>query len=357
MTDRATIFIPDISGYTEFASRTALDHSAHIVNELLDLIIESDNLGLTVSEIEGDAVLFYRMGEPISPKAMLEECCAMFRNFHSRLGIIERDTICQCGACQTASNLTLKFVVHYGAIKEISVSRLKRAAGIDLIIAHRLLKNHIPSREYVLATDGYRRASGMAEGDPRFAWQAGGEDYSGIGRVAFAYTTLDALRRDIPPPPKRENYVVATADDALEIEIRAPILDVYQAMINVDALTAWQKDLLRVTRDPVSERIGMRHDCFFPNLSLAITTEHGRFEGPRAVVVEKVLCEELNVAWYDTTTLECVDDGATRRVTSLRFAEDAILPPGFRPQALEVMKRSLEMFKSYCEAQPRLPAY
>jgi len=35
MTDHATILIPDISGYTEFLSKTELDHSSHIINELL----------------------------------------------------------------------------------------------------------------------------------------------------------------------------------------------------------------------------------------------------------------------------------------------------------------------------------
>ena len=35
MADSATILIPDISGYTEFLTKTALVHSSHIINELL----------------------------------------------------------------------------------------------------------------------------------------------------------------------------------------------------------------------------------------------------------------------------------------------------------------------------------
>jgi hypothetical protein len=61
----STILIADISGFTGFVSSTALEHSSHIVNELLELIVQADELGLTVSEIEGDAVLFYLKGEPI----------------------------------------------------------------------------------------------------------------------------------------------------------------------------------------------------------------------------------------------------------------------------------------------------
>ena len=36
MTESATILIPDISGFTTFVARTELEHSAHIVTELLD---------------------------------------------------------------------------------------------------------------------------------------------------------------------------------------------------------------------------------------------------------------------------------------------------------------------------------
>ena len=50
------LFIPDISGFTKFVNNTAAEHGRHIIAELLDLIIESNELSLTVSELEGDAV-------------------------------------------------------------------------------------------------------------------------------------------------------------------------------------------------------------------------------------------------------------------------------------------------------------
>ena len=155
MTDHATILIPDISGYTEFLSKTELDHSSHIINELLELLVESNNTDFTLSEIEGDALLFYRKGEPIAFDALTRQCLEMFRNFHIRIKVIERDSICQCGACQTASNLTMKFIVHYGTIKEIKVANFSKASGLDMVIAHRLLKNSINSSEYILVTNHY----------------------------------------------------------------------------------------------------------------------------------------------------------------------------------------------------------
>src|SRR5215475_3323154 len=119
MAESATILICDISGYTEFVTKTELVHSSHIINELLDIIVASNTLDFTVSEIEGDAVLFYRTGGPIAVGDMIRQCLRAFEDFHRQLKIIERDTICLCGACQTASNLSLKCIVHYGAVKAI----------------------------------------------------------------------------------------------------------------------------------------------------------------------------------------------------------------------------------------------
>jgi hypothetical protein len=43
------LFIPDISGFTQFVHETEILHSGHIVAELLELLIDSDQLGMTVS--------------------------------------------------------------------------------------------------------------------------------------------------------------------------------------------------------------------------------------------------------------------------------------------------------------------
>src|SRR5205085_7876083 len=51
---QALLFIPDISGFTEFVNVTEVQHSQHIIQELLDELIQANRIGLQVSEIEGD---------------------------------------------------------------------------------------------------------------------------------------------------------------------------------------------------------------------------------------------------------------------------------------------------------------
>ena len=57
MAENATILIPDISGYTEFLTKTELVHSSHIINELLEAILAANSGEFVLSEVEGDALL------------------------------------------------------------------------------------------------------------------------------------------------------------------------------------------------------------------------------------------------------------------------------------------------------------
>ena len=135
--NRSLLFIPDISGFTKFVSSTEVAHSRHVIAELLELIIDSDQLGLTVSEVEGDAVMFYKTGEPPSLDAIVRQAQATFEAFHTHLKTYETHRICSCGACRTAHELSLKVVAHVGPIELISVKGFRKPYGSDVILADR----------------------------------------------------------------------------------------------------------------------------------------------------------------------------------------------------------------------------
>ena len=349
MTGKATIFIPDISGYTNFVNRVELDHSSHILAELLEVIVSSEKLGLTLSEVEGDAVLFYAPGEPLDAMALLEQCEAMFRAFHHQLKVIERDSICPCGACQGASGLTLKFVVHFGLLKEIAVANFRKAAGIDMIVAHRLLKNSVPSSEYVLVSDAYR-AVAASESLPRFDWQAGREAFEGVGEVAYSFAKLDQLRKTVPDAEPRPTHVITTGENELNIDIAAPVQDVYQAIIDVDNASSWMAGMERMERDPVTERVGMRHDCFYPDATFVITYEHGECGEDHAVLADQVYIPEFDVHCRDSFTLSRRDDGSTHLVYAISYDDSAAVPPELIEAVNASLQQSLDMLKKHCEA-------
>jgi len=85
MENKGLLFIPDISGFTRFVTETEIDHSRLIIQELLELLINANHIGLEISEIEGDAILFYKFGDPPDLKVLYKQVEEMFCNFHSSL--------------------------------------------------------------------------------------------------------------------------------------------------------------------------------------------------------------------------------------------------------------------------------
>jgi len=127
MDNSGLLFIPDISGFTKFVNEAEIEHSLYIISELLETIINSNQIGLTISEIEGDAVLFYRYGKIPSLEEIYRQVESMFCNFQKQLKNYETRRACQCSACIAAINLSLKIITHYG---EFSTYKVKNIANL-----------------------------------------------------------------------------------------------------------------------------------------------------------------------------------------------------------------------------------
>src|ERR1700742_4255600 len=106
MENKGLLFIPDISGFTKFVNGTDIDHSRLIIQELLETLINSNRSGFEVSEIEGDAILFYKFGDRPEMGELYRQVEAMFTGFHKHLMAYDQNRFCQCSACISASDLT-----------------------------------------------------------------------------------------------------------------------------------------------------------------------------------------------------------------------------------------------------------
>ena len=82
---RGLLFIRDISGFSKFVNEVEIEHSRFIIQQLLDLLINANDSGLEISEIEGDAILFYKFGEPEQLSVLYNQVEKMFRAFHQYL--------------------------------------------------------------------------------------------------------------------------------------------------------------------------------------------------------------------------------------------------------------------------------
>lgn len=264
--DQTFIIIPDISGFSSFVNEVAISHAEHIIRELLDIILESNDLGLEVSEIEGDAVLFYKTGDLPDPSAILSTVETMYIRFHEHLALYEQNRICQCGACRTAHELTLKVIVDQGPVKKMKVKNHTKLVGPALIAAHRLLKNDIPSSEYLLLSEryvDYQKCLDVGHQFDWINWEKGCNHYEDVGEVNYHYTLLSPLNERVRKPEERRVELSVNHPIILSQSVRVNYRYAHHVLTDSQKKEHWIQGLDRVIKQSQEEieRIGSKHLC------------------------------------------------------------------------------------------------
>jgi uncharacterized protein YndB with AHSA1/START domain len=230
------LVIADISGYTAFVSGTEHEHSREILAELIGNIAKSFGGKLSVDQVEGDALACTTERTGVEVADWLRET---FGAFHRRLRDMRAATTCPCNACQMIGGLGLKFIVHRGTYSKQVVAGVVQLHGSDVNLVHRLLKNTVPLREYLLATEAALRdwpASAHA------GFVAAPQRYD-LGEVPAAYLDLAPVREDA----LREDRVEVTDAEAKARRSRrysAPPEAVWQLMTDPAA----RKRIMRVPK-------------------------------------------------------------------------------------------------------------
>lgn len=196
----AFLVIVDISGYTSFISNrtVSLLHAEQIITELMESVIDRAAHPLLVNKLEGDAALLYREWAPGDLSAahnVFAQVKAFFPAFHDCLGRQRQARAhCNCDACTGIDHLALKAFVHVGELAIKQVRQFEELAGEEVILIHRLLKNHVPSRQYVLFTEAARSAAGL----PTESLQAHREELEGIGEAILWLIAPAAIPYHLP---------------------------------------------------------------------------------------------------------------------------------------------------------------
>lgn len=259
MDNKGLLFIPDISGFTKFVTEMEIEHSRIIIQQLLELLIDANESGLEISEVEGDAILFYKFGaSPPDIDAIYRQVEKMFCAFHSHLLAYELRRFCQCKACISAVNLSLKVITHYGEFTGYTVKNFSKLIGKDVIVAHQLLKNDIELHEYWLVTKNVadNPASNAAAG---INWNASAKQTES-GEIPFFYTHLGQLKQNLSPAPlspiEIENKVkVATASREYDADMRK----LFYTSAHFEFRYRWQQGVNNAEQlDHLMPAVGMR---------------------------------------------------------------------------------------------------
>jgi hypothetical protein len=188
--ERVLIVLADISGYTGFmlANRLMLVHGQQLITSLIEALIAEVEIPLELQEIEGDA-LFLFARDPGGDTGWRDTCREVahklprfFETFAARLVRERESTLCKCGSCQNADRLKLKVIAHSGEALFHKIDRYENVSGVDVILAHRLLKNSVEGDEYLLVTDAARSDLPFPDS---LAFVAGKESYDGFGEIAI----------------------------------------------------------------------------------------------------------------------------------------------------------------------------
>lgn len=344
--NNAFILIPDISGFSKFVQETEVKHSQHIISELLQIIIDSNQLKLRISEVEGDAVIFYSERIP-SQNELISQIELMFKSFHRHLNQYNSYRICSCGACSSASNLSLKFIAHIGELGFIKTLGREKPHGHAMVFAHRLLKTGLDLSEYIVISEELK--SKYADED----WKQSENYFELEGIKKFYYKNLEILLAEIPDPIVQKSPDRIKKPISRSIKIRAEIDDVIEHIIDFSLRIKWQTGVKRFEySNEEINRVGSEHLCIIQNGSLNIQTIQSKINYNYRIIGEKTSNPPFfkSVIFYFILEME---EELVKVSTELHYFQKNLVSrfvtPFFKMKAAENMQKSLENLKKIVE--------
>ncbi len=272
---KSLLFIPDISGFTKFVQTTEVEHSQHVIAELLEILIDVNGQDLQLAEVEGDALFFYKEEEIPSLDQLLTKVEAMFTAFYSHLKLLKKNRICPCNACATAPNLDLKIIAHSGELQFISIQNNRKPFGAQVIEVHRLMKNSVNSDNYVLFSKELADDLKLAENYPSeiYNFKQGEDKYDGK-EISYVYSTINQEQLKLIPFAQTKKIHFDSPPAIFiqkEYPIAAPELFEYisnfiyrQYLIEGDAKFIYNENEV--------SRIGTKHLCIIDGKDIDFTT-------------------------------------------------------------------------------------
>lgn len=265
--------LPDISGFTKFLKTTEIKHSRHIIEELIAIIVEQTKQNFELAEVEGDALFLYQEVDKLDINKIYQVVENTYIAFHKHLAFYNQMRICTCGACTSAINLSLKFIAHTGVVEFASVNGKEKPYGLDVITAHRLMKNNIEGKDYLLFSDAFSSRFDL-ELIPKPKMH-GSATYDEIGEIHYSYLRLLDLKKTIKP----EENTSHLANNSLPTivaetgEIDAPIGIVYEVLSDFKYRPVWNSEAKVVDHNEKDiYRIGSEHYCILNNKKLKVRT-------------------------------------------------------------------------------------
>lgn len=272
---KSLLFLPDISGFTEFVQTTEAQHSQHVIAEVLEVLINANTLELQLAEVEGDALFFYKEEEIPSLEKLLAQIETMFTAFYSHLKLLKTNRVCPCNACASAPNLQLKIIAHCGELQFITVQGNRKPFGTQVIEAHRLMKNAVDSDNYVLLSEEIANEIELQNNyhSKLFNFQEGENEYDGK-KIKYLFSIIDKEELKLRPFAQAKKVEFEKAP-FLHYEKEFPVSgpELLEYITNYTYRHHWVEgvDKFEFNENEVT-RIGSEHVCVINNKHLNFIT-------------------------------------------------------------------------------------
>ena len=151
------LLLADLSGYTAYLAASEPERAPALAADLVETVVRQLRPTFRLEKLEGDAAFMVAPLDRLTGTTLLDAIDATTTAFRTRLRSLSQASSCDCEACRRIPELGLKFVVHAGDVVTQRVAGRTELAGVDTIVAHRLLKATTPGSvglaRYALLTD------------------------------------------------------------------------------------------------------------------------------------------------------------------------------------------------------------
>jgi len=282
-------------------------------------------------EIEGDALFFLGRGPRPTLTALEQQSKHMYEKFHEHLLLYEKNRICPCGACKTAHNLQLKFVFHAADVSFISVGGKEKPHGPDVIKIHRLLKNDVPTPEYLLTT----------QSDVSSDYYNLTSSYD-FGPIDYAYKDLSYLKEDLDIPTVRASSYLRDPDAKLQFTMQTDLQRLADYILDFSVRLEWNPsiDKFLFNKDHINQQ-GESHVCVIGNQNLDIQTVTKPGETDQVIYGERItnapFAEELTTFFIITP----IDEDTQRLEVEVFLEQKKWIHKLLKPVILSKFKKNI----------------
>jgi len=258
-TEPACLVIADIAGYSGYLAGVELDHAQDILADLIDTVVGALRPSFKLAKLEGDAAFVWVPAATVDGPGLRDVIERCYFTFRRRVRDILQASTCECNACARIPGLDLKLVAHHGLVARQRMAGREELVGSDVVIVHRLLKNHVGEALGVAAYALYTNAlvGAMGLDDPVAAgMRAYRETFESVGEVAG---WVDDLAAAWQAEQGRQRTKV-TDDDALAvitIPAAVPRAVLWEWVTSPARRIRWTSGVTEVVEDLANGRRGI----------------------------------------------------------------------------------------------------